>query len=160
MADDGPDGVPMCRWPEVAAIPGARECLASLHGRFELCVATNARQSTREMIEQALDRVDLLRFISEVFCATGIGFDKDRAEFWTAVGRRLAVPLDRVVMVGDSLEHDVRGPRRSGVQTVWFDRDGTRRPTGEPVPIITDLRQLPELMPADPERRSGLSSVP
>ncbi len=62
MVDDGPAGVPMSLWSEVRAVPGARECLAALHGRIPLCVATNAAQSSRTMIEAALDRVDLLCF--------------------------------------------------------------------------------------------------
>lgn len=150
MVDDGPDGVPMCLWPRVAVVPGARDCLAALHGHVPLYLATNAAQSSRGMIAQALGRVDLLRYVSDIFCFTGIGFRKDHPGFWNAVRQRVGVPLERVVMVGDSLEHDVRGPGRFGLQTVWFDRDGTRRPTGDPVPTVTDLRQLPELVPVDP----------
>lgn len=85
MVDDGPDDLPMNLWPEVAAVPGARECLTALEGRVPLCVATNAAQSSRPMIEAALDRVNLLRFIDEVFCFTEIGFKNDRRAFWSAV---------------------------------------------------------------------------
>ena len=41
MVDDGPDDLPMYEWPSVTAVPGARECLAALHGRVPLCIATN-----------------------------------------------------------------------------------------------------------------------
>lgn len=148
MVDDGPHGVPMSRWPEVAAVPGARECLAALHGRVPLCIATNAAQSGREMIEAALDRVGLLRHLSEVFCFTEIGFKKDRPEFWGALQKRLGVPGVQIVMIGDSLEHDVLAPQRFGLQAVWFNPSGTDRETVEPVPTVTDLEQFATLVAA------------
>lgn len=147
MVDDGPDGVPMSLWSEVAAVSGARECLAALEGRVQLCVATNAAQSSRPMVEAALDRVDLLRFISKIYCFTEIGFKKDRPEFWSTVGERLGVPFGQIVMIGDSLEQDVLTPRRLGLQAVWFNPDGSNPPaSADPVPIATDLREVSEII--------------
>ena len=148
MVDDGPAGVPMSLWPEVAAVPGARECLAVLHGRVPLCIATNAAQSSRTMIEAALDRVGLLRSLSGIFCFNEIGSKKDRPEFWSAVQERLDVPLERIVMVGDSLGHDVLAPRRFGLQAVWFNRGGAAPRPADPVPIVTDLEQFSTLVAA------------
>ena len=146
MVDDGPEGVPMSRWPEVAAVPGARKCLAALHGRVPLCVATNAAQSTRPMIEVALHRVDLRQFIDEVFCFTEIGFKKDRPEFWSAVQRRLAVPVNRIVMVGDSMEHDVVAPRSFGIQTVWFNPEGPRSGKAAESVAVVELEEVVDLI--------------
>jgi len=148
MVAEGPDGIPMSQWPEVAAVPGARECLAALHGRLPLCVATNAAQSSRAMIEAALDRVDLLRFIDEVFCFTEIGFKKDRPEFWSAVQRRLAVPVNRIVMVGDSLEQDVAAPGSFGIQTVWFNREGRQSGKAAESATVIDLEEVVGLITA------------
>jgi FMN phosphatase YigB (HAD superfamily) len=148
MPDDGPDDVPMCRWPRVGVIPGARECLAALFGRVPLCVATNAAASTRSMVEQALDRVDLLRFIAELFCVADQGYRKSHPEFWRAVRRRLGEPLEQVVMIGDSLEHDVLAPRRFGLQTVWFNTRGTNFEAPPEVPTVTRLEELPTMIMA------------
>jgi FMN phosphatase YigB (HAD superfamily) len=139
MVDDGPDGVPMCRWPEVASVPGARECLAAVHGRVPLCIATNAAQSGRSMIGAALERVGLLHYFSEIFCLAEIGHKKDRPEFWRAVQDRLGLPVGQIVMIGDSLEHDVLVPRRVGFQAVWFNRGGAAAELPAAVPVVTDL---------------------
>jgi FMN phosphatase YigB (HAD superfamily) len=139
MVDDGPDGVPMCRWPEVASLPGSHECLAALHGRVPLCIATNAAQSGRAMIEAALERVGLLRFFAEIFCLAEIGHEKDRPEFWRAVQDRLDLPVGQIVMVGDSLEHDVLAPRRVGLQAVWLNPTGAAAELRAAVPVVTDL---------------------
>jgi len=146
MIDDGPAGVPMSLWPVVEAVPGARECLAALHGRLPLCIATNAAQSSRPMIEVALHRVDLLRFIDEIFCFTEIGFKKDRPEFWSAVQRRLAVPVKRIVMVGDSLDHDIAAPRRFGIQTVWFNPEGRRSGKAVASATVIELEEIVDLI--------------
>ena len=165
MVDNGPEGVPMHRWPEVQAVAGARECLAALHGRVPLCVATNAGQSDRGMIEAALDRVDLQRYISRIFCFHGIGATKDRPEFWRAVSRELDLPPSEIVTIGDSVEHDVRAPRREGLQSVWFNRAGVDRRTAIAAPSVTGLEEFPGLIselieppPSIPSSRIGSSS--
>ena len=146
MVDDGPEGVAMHRWPEVSAVAGARECLAALHGRVPLCVATNAGQSDRGMVEAALERVDLLRYISRVFCLHEIGATKDRPEFWRSVSKGLDLPPSEIVMIGDSVDHDVRSPRREGFQSVWFNEGGLDHETVVAFPSVTDLEKLPGMI--------------
>jgi FMN phosphatase YigB (HAD superfamily) len=142
MVDDGPEGVPMYQWDAVTVVPGASACLAALDGLVPLCIATNAGQSDRTMIERALERVDLLRYIGRIFCYTEIGCTKDRPEFWRAVANDLGLSPAEIVMVGDAYEHDVEAPRRAGVQAVWFN-EGGRQPAPVPaVPTVTDLVQL------------------
>ena len=144
MIDDGPDGVPMAQWPTVAAVDGAAACLAALHGLVPLYVATNAAASSRTMIQHALQRVDLLRFVSGVCCFTEIGFRKNQPEFWHSVSQLTDVPLRHIAMVGDSLENDVLAPRRLGVQAVWFNPSGQQSAT--PVPTITSLPSFADLV--------------
>lgn len=146
MVDDGPAGVPMYQWPEAAAVEGAWECLAALYRHIPLCVATNAAQSDREMIEEALDRVDLLRFISRVFCFTEIGCTKDRPEFWRAVAQGLEVPPSEIVMIGDSIEHDVQVPHRQGIQAVWFNPMGFDSDCPNSVPMVETLSDFADMM--------------
>lgn len=146
MSEDGPPETPMALWPRVAVIPGARECLAALHGYARLCIATNARVSDRAMIELALERAGLLANISQIFCYAEIGSTKSQPEFWHAVGTRLGVPLSDVAMVGDSLEHDVLAPRRFGLQSVWFNSGGGHPDPPPAVPTVTRLDQFADMV--------------
>jgi putative hydrolase of the HAD superfamily len=146
MADNGPKGVPMALWPEVTVIPGAAECLAALHDSLPLCIATNAADSSREMIERALERGGLLAFFSQVFCFSEIGATKSQPELWHAVQEQLGVPLSQVVMVGDSLEGDVLAPQRFGLQVVWFNQQGRHTEPPISVPTVTNLEQLARLV--------------
>jgi FMN phosphatase YigB (HAD superfamily) len=136
----------MALWPEVVVIPGAAECLAALHGVAPLCIATNAADSNRTMIERALDRGGLLPYLSQVFCFTELGYTKGQPEFWHAVQERLGVPLNQVAMVGDSLEHDVLAPQRLGLQAVWFNEQGKHSEPPVSVPTVTNLEQFAKLV--------------
>lgn len=133
MSEDGPLDVPMALWPEVAAIDGAHETLATLARRYGIGVATNASVSPRNMIELALGRVGLRDAVSEILCYADIGARKSSDEFWRAALERLGAEADDVAMVGDSLEHDVLSPRRFGIHAIWFDRERTgAAPPGVP----------------------------
>lgn len=128
MSEEGPLDLPMALWPEVAAVEGAHETLATLARRYRIGVATNASVSRRNMIEIALGRVGLRDYVSDIFCYTEIGARKASDEFWRAALERLGVEAEDVAMVGDSLEQDVAAPRSFGIFAVWFN------PLGQPVP--------------------------
>ena len=127
MSEAGPEDRPMALWPDVHCIDGAAEALAALHGRYPLCIATNASVSRREMIEKALARAGLLRYMADIFCFTELGLRKESPAFWRVVTETLKVAPNELAMIGDWLEPDVLSPRRFGVQAVWFN-DGDRQP--------------------------------
>lgn len=145
MSEEGPLDLPMALWPEVAAIEGAHEALATLSRRYRIGVATNASVSRRNMIEAALGRVGLRDYVSDIFCYTEIGARKDSDEFWRAALERLGVEADDVAMVGDSLDQDVAAPRSFGIFAVWFN------PTGQPAPpgVPTVVRLTDAIAPID-----------
>ena len=127
MSEEGPLDIPMAIWPEVRAIDGAHQALATLAARYRIGVATNASISTRNMIEMALGRVGLRDWVADVFCYSDIGARKDEDAFWRAVLERTGVEAAALVMVGDSVEQDVIAPRSFGIASIWFN-EGGRQP--------------------------------
>lgn len=142
MSEEGPLDLPMALWPEVTAIEGAHETLATLSRRYRVGVATNASVSKRNMIEVALGRVGLRDYISDVFCYTEIGARKDSDEFWRATLERLGAEAEDIAMVGDSLESDVLAPRSFGIYAVWFNPSGAVAATTVPT-----ISSLPDAIP-------------
>lgn len=140
MSEDGPLDVPMALWPEVREIAGARETLQELAGDCRLGIVTNASVSTRNMIEIALGRVGMRSLISEIFCYTEMGVRKDNPAFWRQVLDLTQADPARVVVVGDTLEQDVIGPREAGLFSVWFDASGSGAP--QTYPVIHELADL------------------
>ena len=142
MTEVGPLDLPMALWPEVHAIEGAHEALATLSRRYRIGLATNASVSRRNMIEVALGSVGLRDHVSEILCYTEIGARKDSDEFWRAALEVLQAEADDVAMVGDSLEQDVLGPGTFGIYTIWFNANGA--PAVRGVPMVT---RLPDAVP-------------
>jgi len=149
MSEDGPADTPMALLPEVRAIDGAADVVAALAARHRIAVAANATVSDRRSIRDALTRVGLEAFVSEIFCFRDLGVKKADARFWDAVVGRLAVTRAQFLMVGDDLENDVLAPRRAGIASVWFNPKGSPTPAGIVVPTIHRLDQLPQLVAAD-----------
>ena len=153
MSEEGPLDIPMALWPEVSAIEGAHETLATLSRRYGIGVATNATLSRRNMVEIALGRVGLRDWISEVFCYSDIGARKASEEFWRTVLDRLGVEPSQLVMVGDSVEHDVLGARAFGILAIWFNEGGRQPPDPRGDPMVT---RLPDAIPLiDAHCRAG-----
>jgi FMN phosphatase YigB (HAD superfamily)/membrane-associated phospholipid phosphatase len=155
MVDDGQSG-PMAEWPRVAAVPGAAEALAALHGRYRLCVATNADDSGAAAVMAALGRVGLARFVDRVFSSRDLGARKPDPAFYAAVLETLRAdaaaespddaPLHahQVVMVGDDYANDVAGASAAGLRAIWFDpgrspAPGGRRADAAEIQSLTDL---------------------
>jgi FMN phosphatase YigB (HAD superfamily) len=146
MSEDGPLDVSMGLWPEVRAIEGAEETLAALAVDHRLAIATNATVSRRDMIERALERVSLLRYITDVFCFTEIGARKESPAFWSHVLASLHLEPRDVAMVGDTFEPDVLAPRRAGIFSVWFNEGGRNPLDAQDIPTIHDLPELVALV--------------
>lgn len=144
MSEDGPADVPMALWPRVRVLPGAREALSALHGRVPVAIATNATASRRPMVERALERGGLARFVDAVFAFTELGVRKDDARFWDAVAARFGCPVARLAMVGDALEADAVAPRRFGVQAVWLAPEGPLPAAAAGVPRVASLLAFAE----------------
>lgn len=143
MSEDGPPALAMALWPRVARIEGALALLRTLHGQLPVHLATNARVSRRPAIEKALSRAGLRRYIDRIYCHTELGLRKEDPAWWAHVSADLGVPCERLAMLGDSLEADVRGPARCGVQALWFN-EGARQPLPQPpVPMVSALSQVP-----------------
>lgn len=146
MREDGPADLPMALWPEVQAVAGAAEVLAQLTGRYRVGIATNAAISDRPMIECALARASLLAYISELFTFRELGVRKAEPAFWEAVVGRLGVGRDELLMIGDDLAQDVKGPRACGIAAIWFNWKRAPGLAGPDVPVIERLSELPALL--------------
>lgn len=162
MSEEGPQDITMADWPEVRAVDGARSVLAALALHFKLGVATNATISKHSDIRRALERTGLADFISDIFCYTDIQSRKDDPRFWHHVLTSLRVFPEEIVMIGDSFEQDVLGPRKAGISSIWFN--WKQEPLRERDGVV--INQLAELLPMflkepnrSPEPTSGLRAT-
>lgn len=147
MRDDPTQPGPMAQWPEVAALPGAREALIWARGIGQVGIASGAADSGSADIRAALARVGLDGLIDFIFCRREIGADKTDPRFWQAILAQLGLPPQQVVMIGDSYTADIAPAQAAGLYTFWLNsRNLPPRPT---TATIHALSELPQRFPCD-----------
>lgn len=124
---------PMASWPRVEAIPGVKDALRALHGRYRLAVATNAAASDAALVRAALARVGLSAFFDAVCTARDLGAEEPDPAFFHAVLARLNCSPAEAAMVGDGYATDVVGAKQAGLWAIWFN------PSGDPCPCVHPL---------------------
>ncbi|HOX11551.1 MAG TPA: YjjG family noncanonical pyrimidine nucleotidase [Spirochaetia bacterium] len=122
-------------------LPGAREICGYLAERYLLAIVTNGLadvQRSRLALSGLGDLVAALVISEEA------GTSKpDPRIFEYACGRVGRTDRGRMLMVGDSLESDIRGGTAFGIDTCWYNPRGMENPT-ELRPTY-EIRYLAEL---------------
>jgi HAD superfamily hydrolase (TIGR01509 family) len=141
----GHDDLPMAEWPRVEMVPHADEALSRLKERLPVYVASNTDLSDGPLVLAALERVGLANLVEGVFASLDLGVAKPEAAFFDIALDTLGLLANQAVMVGDTYENDVAGPKRVGLWTVWYNPGRAACPAGEPRHDveIADLKDLP-----------------
>jgi len=136
---------PMCDWPTVEIIEGAKETLNALSQTAKIYIATGAANSNELAIQTAFQRVGLDTFISGYFCEANLGIAKGTHLFMNTIINKLGLEAQSVAMVGDSFEKDIQPAVDVGMAAFWLTNDGLIT-----VPTIPDnvrvIRSLTELL--------------
>lgn len=122
----------------------ARHLLHRLAGRLPLALVTNGASDTQREKLRALGIED--RFAAIVVSGEHGVAKPDAAIFHVALAA-LGVAPEQAWHVGDSLAADVGGALNAGLTAVWLNRNGARRPDGDPPPHyeVASLLDLPPL---------------
>lgn len=89
---------------------------------------------------QKIDRFGLAGYFDAIVCSSDLPYGKPHPGSFEAAAAALRRSTADVLMVGDSLENDVRGALRAGLRAVLLDREGGY--TGGDVTMITTLEEL------------------
>ena len=103
-------------------LPGAREAVESLHGKYRLFLASNGTASVqRRRIESA----GLAPYFEEIFISQDVGINKPaKGYFDYCFGHIKSFDPARTLMVGDSLSSDIAGGQNAGIATCWINPSG------------------------------------
>ncbi|MCS7220215.1 MAG: HAD family hydrolase [Anaerolineae bacterium] len=129
-------------------LPGARETLATLHERgYRLGVISNA--TSDHLIQGEIDRLGLRPYLALVLTSAAVTWRKPRPEIFQLALARLDVLGYEAVMVGDSLEMDVKGAQDAQMWAIWADI--VPNPENDPWrgSVVPDaiIHELPEVVP-------------
>jgi putative hydrolase of the HAD superfamily len=116
------------------AVPALRRARAA---GLTVAVLTNGDETQQR---RKLDRLGLAPEIDVLIASSALPAGKpDPRAFAAAVGL-LGLPAEEALMVGDSLDKDVRGAVAAGLPAVLLDRAGVHTNAG--VPVVRDLHEL------------------
>jgi FMN phosphatase YigB (HAD superfamily) len=93
-----------------------------------------------------LHALQLSRYLEWVVISGAVGAAKPSPHFYELMVRRSGVPASHILHVGDSYYADVQGARTVGVDAVLIDR--ARRWPRLDVPVVSSLKELPDLLKA------------
>lgn len=137
-------------------IPDVFEVLTALKTRYRLGVISNTVGSGDAELADALEKAGILGLIDAMVTSRDFGKAKPDPAIYLEGARRLGVPLDETVMVGDRLDTDVAGALNAGIAGVWLRHPGAIPIPGiEPTHVIDRLGELPGWLDATyvPDRR-------
>jgi len=133
VVDPGQTG-PMVNWPQLEAVPGVKEMLASLGDDYRLIIGTNATDSDASMVKAAMVRLELEKPFGGFYTPKELGgARKPEPEFFQAIETALDRQPSELVMVGDSFTNDIEGAIRAGWRAVWYNPSGRAAPGLTPV---------------------------
>jgi putative nucleotidyltransferase with HDIG domain len=138
---------PMVDWPQVAAVEGAGQVLQQLQEHYRLFVATNAAESSAQLVGAALQRAGLDHYFERIFTMHELGCLKPDPAFFHALSRQITIPGEACVMIGDDLRADISGSLQAGWRAVWLN------PSNQATPGLLPLHD------ADISRLAQLSSA-
>lgn len=126
-------------------LPGAKETLEELKGKYRLFLASNGTASVQH---GRLTSAGLYPYFEEVFVSQDLGANKPSKAFFDACAARIpGYAPEKAMMVGDSLSSDILGGIRAGMYTCWV------KPEEKPAPAditpdwqIRSIQELPALL--------------
>ena len=111
----------MNTWQKVESMPNAEKMLRELTQRADCYLATNAKDSDKGDILEALERVNLHKYFKDIFCYKEIGFSKPSKEYFDTIVARLNVGINEIIFVGDNLKTDIKGAENNGIESILYD---------------------------------------
>ncbi|MBS2036787.1 pyrimidine 5'-nucleotidase [bacterium] len=124
-------------------LEGVIDLLRSLRGRVRLGIITNG---FGELQQVRLRRCGLEDYFELVVVSEQVGFAKPHPEIFRHALRQMGGPSpERVLMVGDNLDTDIRGGLEAGLDTCWVNWHG-RDAHYEPTFQVRSPRHLSQIL--------------
>lgn len=123
-------------------LDGAEALLQRLHGKYKMAIITNGLQ---EVQRPRFDKVDLGKYFETIVVSDEIGVAKPHAAFFEYTFKQIGQPSkEDVLVIGDSINSDIRGGNNFGLATCWYNPNGIINKN--PVKPRYEIHQLDQLL--------------
>lgn len=106
---------------DIALPPEMKEILVALQNKkMPLAVITNGPSQHQQ---KKIDALQLTQFIPEaaIFISGAVGISKPAPEIFKLAEKKLKLPAETILYIGDSYDNDVVGAKKAGWQVWWFN---------------------------------------
>ena len=93
-------------------------------------------------IEEIMEKYDLRKYFDSIILSYNVHMLKNNPRMFQKVLEEINASKEEVVMVGDSIESDIIGAKKAGVEAILVDRTDTR----DFKPKVSDLKGLKEFL--------------
>lgn len=101
--------------------PGALEVLETLAPKYEMHIITNGFTEVQNV---KMEKSGLNGFFKSMITSEAVGVNKPDPKIFLSALHGTGAKRNQSVMIGDSLEADIRGARRVGMHQVFFNPEG------------------------------------
>ncbi len=119
--------------------PYAHETLAYLQDKYTLHIVSNGFKESTEM---KIGNTGLGRYFRTVFISEIIGFNKPDKAIFEHVLTITQAEIPESLMIGDSVEADIRGAQNIGMKAIYFNPENKEKPED----VTHQIACLSELM--------------
>lgn len=126
-------------------MPGGRELLEELHGKYRLFLCSNGTQSVQE---GRIASAGIAPYFEKIFVSEKMGCNKPERRYFELCFEQIPdFQRERTIILGDSLTSDIRGGRNAGILSCWYN-PGHKANRGEIRPDyeIAVLEAFPPLL--------------
>ena len=125
-------------------LPGALELLNTVRVDFHLAIITNG---LKEVQRPRLRKAEVIDFFNTIVVSDEIGHSKPNPSFFDYTFEQMGhPPKEEALIIGDSLNSDIRGGNQFGVDTCWFNPGEKENDSeNEPTYVISDLSEIKQI---------------
>ncbi|MDV2685639.1 HAD family hydrolase [Alkalihalophilus lindianensis] len=127
---------------EISLFPSVKKAVKLLKDNHIICgIITNGPVQHQK---RKIEALKLSELISDeyIFVSDGIGFAKPDKNIFSYVSKRINIPANQSVYIGDSWENDVVPAYEAGWTPVWYNYRHRKGGTGKEPEIIDDYGRL------------------
>lgn len=112
--------------------------------KYKICVVTNG------LVKLQIPRIknsQISKYISEIIVSEEVGVNKPNPQIFNVLLNKLSLKPSQVIMIGDSLEKDIKGAENANIKTIWYNPNKkVNRTQIIPNYQITNLLELKEIL--------------
>lgn len=128
-----------------AVIQNAKEIVEYLrHKQYSLHIVTNGLVKLQK---PRIINSEIAEYISDIIISEAVGVAKPNPEIFNILLNKINIKPEEAVMIGDSLEKDIKGAIDAGIYAIWYNPDNKSNCMNiQPDYQIENLLELKEIL--------------